>query len=274
MGAPLGDRRRPRRVFVSHPSGRTRDERTLTPSRVYLRVYLYPPCCFGVRARDRPSGRFLLLGAERTVTDRPRLSVYVDGFNFYYGAVKGTANKWCDLSALVRLLLPGNDIHRIRYFTARVQPRPTDPDVHVRQQTYIRALETIPNLSTHYGRFVQRTVRMKVAKPPPARIEVIKTEEKGSDVSLASYLLMDGFNDDFDVAAVVSNDSDLITPIKMVVDEMHREVILLNPHPQPARDLMAVASSYRAIRAGALAASQFPATLADSHGTFTKPADW
>jgi len=51
-----------------------------------------------------------------------RANVYVDGFNLYYGALKGTPLKWLDIAALCRLLLPGDTINRIRYFTARIQP--------------------------------------------------------------------------------------------------------------------------------------------------------
>jgi len=59
-------------------------------------------------------------------------NVYIDGFNFYYGAVKGTAYKWLDFSALCRLLLPTHSIQQIYYFTALVTPRPHDPDQAVR----------------------------------------------------------------------------------------------------------------------------------------------
>ena len=46
---------------------------------------------------------------------------YVDGLNFYYGAVKGTPNKWVDFEALAHLLVPHDRVEKIRYFTARVK---------------------------------------------------------------------------------------------------------------------------------------------------------
>ena len=73
--------------------------------------------------------------------------VYVDAFNLYYGALKGSPYKWLDLDALCRRLLPRDQIVRIRYFTAHVSARPGDPQQPQRQLTYIRALETIPHLS-------------------------------------------------------------------------------------------------------------------------------
>ena len=206
-----------------------------------------------------------------------RTNVYVDGFNLYYGAVKKTPYKWLDIDAMCRLLLPDNEIHRIRYFTALTQPRPGSPQVQVRQQVYLRALKTLPNVSIHLGTFRQDEKMMKVAPPAnglPPYVKVLKTEEKGSDVNLASYLLLDCFRDDFEVAVVISNDTDLITPIDMVMRELKCPVGLLNPHSKPARTLQKVAAFYKPIREGVLRASQFPESLEDATGTFTKPGEW
>lgn len=53
-----------------------------------------------------------------------RTNVYIDGFNLFYGALKGSPYKWLDLEALCHQLLPKDSIHRIRYFTAKVSARP------------------------------------------------------------------------------------------------------------------------------------------------------
>lgn len=118
---------------------------------------------------------------------------------------------------------------------------------------------------------------MRVAPPGtglPPYVKVIKTEEKGSDVNLASYLLLDGHRNDFQVAIVISNDTDLVTPIDLVVRELGLPVGLFNPHPKAARDLLKVATFYKPIRAGVLGASQFPDSMSDSAGTFSKPPLW
>ena len=46
----------------------------------------------------------------------PRTIVYIDGFNFYYGAVKGTPHKWLDLDRYFRVLRPDADLQEIKYF--------------------------------------------------------------------------------------------------------------------------------------------------------------
>jgi hypothetical protein len=103
---------------------------------------------------------------------------------------------------------------------------------------------------------------------------VMKTEEKGSDVNLATHLLHDAHMGRFDVAVVVSNDSDLLEPIKIVRNVLGKQVGILNPHPRPSRALLPHIDFIKQIRGGALGASQFPATMRDAHGTFTKPPTW
>ena len=205
-----------------------------------------------------------------------RTNVYVDGFNFYYGSVRGTPYKWLDFSKLLSLLLPPdkNSINRIRYFTALVHPRPNDPQEPQRQQTFLRALRTIPNLSIHYGTFISNPRRMPLTKPPPNTVEVLYTEEKGSDVNLATYLIFDGIEKDYEIAVVVSNDSDLVLPISMVREKLKLPVGIINPHKNQSRALAGVASFYKKVREGALRASQFPDRLTDSDGVITKPSGW
>lgn len=120
-----------------------------------------------------------------------RTNVYVDGFNLYYGALKGTPYRWLDIATLCTLLLPNHQIHRIRYFTARIQPLPNDSTKHQRQDAYLRALQTIPQATIHFGHYLKRPIRMPLVNSPnnnPQFVEVWRIEEKGSDVNLATYL--------------------------------------------------------------------------------------
>jgi len=207
-------------------------------------------------------------------------NVYVDGFNLYYCALKGTAYKWLDVAALCRHVFPRNTIHRVRYFTAQVSATPTDPDKPTRQQTYLRALGTIPGLTVHLGRFTVHEREMALAHPTPdgpRTALVVRTEEKGSDVNLATYLVRDGFKCEYEAAIVVSNDSDLIEPIRVVRDELRLPVGILNPQMDGHRvawGLRKVASFYRPLSSSALSASQFSASLQDAVGVIHKPLSW
>jgi uncharacterized LabA/DUF88 family protein len=191
--------------------------------------------------------------------------VYVDAFNLYYGALKGTAYKWLDLDALCRRLLPRDKITAIRYFTAHVSARPGDPQQPQRQLTYIRALETIPHLSVHLGHYLTNTTRMARAHRRPGQsrtVDVVRTEEKGSDVNIATYLMLDACRGACDTVVVISNDSDLKEPVAMARSEFQLKVGVVNPHP-PARRSRALQPTF-----------QYPDTLADAQGPFTKPARW
>jgi len=206
-----------------------------------------------------------------------RTFVYIDGLNLYYGALKGTQFKWLDLATLCDLMLPSFDIGQLEYFTSLVKPRPESPDQRLRQQIYLRALRTLPELRIVLGHFVRSEVRMRVAggeKSTKRYVRVVKTEEKGSDVNLASHMLRDGFLSGYEAAVLVTNDSDLLEPIRIVREELGLIVGILCPHPRPSNVLRRHASFIKPIRRGVLGASQFPDKLYDRHGIIRRPAEW
>ena len=205
---------------------------------------------------------------------------YIDAFNLYYGCLRNSPYKWLNLEAFCQLSFPNDQVKRIRYFTARVKARPNDPQQPVRQAAYLRALGTLACVTIHYGHYLQKPVMMPYATPPaggPATVLVLKSEEKGSDVNLATMLLVDAFDGDFDQAVVVSNDSDLALPIQMVQQKFHRPVIVLFPcggNRRPSYHLSQVAAASPLIATAHLAATQFPTPMTDANGQFHKPAAW
>ena len=213
--------------------------------------------------------------------DKVRTNFYVDGFNLYYRAVRGTPYKWLDLSKVCQSLTPSHQIGRIRYFTAPVQARPDNPQAHIRQGTYIRALETITNLTVHYGQFRTRRKWRPLANPIPGLphvVEIVDTEEKGTDVNLAAYLLMDALDRAYDQAVIISNDADLATPIRMVRDKLGLPMGLVNPNLDlralAPKELTDVATFVRRLRPNTLSVCQFPPQLTDANGQITKPSGW
>ena len=200
-------------------------------------------------------------------------NVYIDGFNLYYGAVKNSPHRWLNLAELCRLLLPTDQINRIEYFTARVKALPRDPDQPARQSLYLRALATIPNLEIYYGHFLSNKVWLPLADGS-GFAEVVKTTEKGSDVALATHLLHDAHMGDYDTAVIVSSDTDLIPPIRIVRQDIGKKVGLLCPHRRTRTALAKEVDFFKQIRPGVLQTSQFPDVLTDSAGDFHKPASW
>ena len=250
--------------------------------------------------------------------------VYVDGFNLYYGALKGTQFKWLNLVELVRHVLPAaHTIDKLIYFTARVSGV-LDPGAPARQQIYLNALNTLPEVEVHFGSFLAKTAwrplinlpvadkqisaptpvtlpegnllvedsqtlpvgsypmrdagkkkRHKTARPLPDAViaEVHTIEEKGSDVNLSAHLLNDAWKEMFDTAVVISNDTDLVTPIRMVTTERKKPVFVICPGRwQIAPKLKNVASRVRHIHPAMLKAAQFPDRLPNSK--ISKPTAW
>jgi uncharacterized LabA/DUF88 family protein len=188
--------------------------------------------------------------------------VYVDGFNLFYGALKRTPYRWLDVGRLCRMMLPHDSILAIRYFTARVSARPGDPQKPIRQEMFLRALRTIPNLSIHFGQFRTRPKQLPLSNTtPPKFVWVDRTEEKGSDVNLAAHLLLDGFHKRYETAVLVTNDSDLETPVRMVRKDLVLQIGILNPHPTNSSVLKQWANFTKRIRQSDIAAAQFPAIL-------------
>jgi hypothetical protein len=207
-----------------------------------------------------------------------RTIVYVDGFNFYYGAVRGTPWKWLDPTQLFRKVLgPQNALVKIRYFTAKVQPSPRDPLVNLRQEAYLRALKAhCPLVEVQFGHFLRHQVSMENANPPPRSVQVWKNEEKGSDVNLALHLLNDAWMNACDCAVVVSNDSDLAESMRLIKTQQPNKIIGLvtpgAPRRRTSRELSVHADFVRPIRTWMLQSSMLPDPIPGT--AIRKPASW
>ena len=214
------------------------------------------------------------LARQRLITN-----VYVDGFNLYYRALKDGPFRWLDLRKLTETLFPQDDVHRVHYFTARLHTRPDNPGQRQRQQAYLRSLATLPGVELHYGLFRSGVKRRRLAKPVPglpAHVLVIDSEEKGTDVNLATRLLVDGFKGEYEQAAVISNDADFAGAMRYVRDGLGLRVTLVNPDPANAspRELADAATYVKRLWKSHLRRSLLPETLRDDAGVITKPPGW
>ena len=208
-------------------------------------------------------------------------NIYVDGFSLYYGSLKETVYKWLDIGKLCNEMYPELSIKRIRYFTAKIDPRKDDPDIQDRQKAILRALRTIPNLSIVYGRYRSHYVRLPSGgdyrKGIVNLVEVFKTEEKGSDVNLAAYMMDDAYRKEIEVAVLISNDTDFLSPLKFLNGRQIKVWILsptTRPNRKPASLLINCADRADEIPVDKLRDCQFPTILKDEDGTFSKPPNW
>lgn len=204
---------------------------------------------------------------------------YIDGFNLYYGCLKGTANKWLDLQAFAQAIAPKDvTVQKIRYFTAKVKPSVRSPSAHTDQQAYLSALIAhCPLVEIHYGDFLRHPVRMENANPPPPTVEVFKTEEKGSDVNLAVHLLNDAWSKACQASILISNDSDLVEAVKLAAaqgSDVYWYPPVGNPRRYPSSELRKSVAQKRDIHGSILGRCQLPAQVNSGARTIRKPANW
>ncbi len=207
---------------------------------------------------------------------KPRTIVYIDGFNFYYGAVRGTPYKWLDMEKCFLKLRPGDDIRRIWYFTALV-----DGTKGIRQQTFLRALATKPLVQVILGKFKLKQVRCGVTNCtyPGSRIFEMP-EEKRTDVNIALQLLDDANHDRADQFIIVSGDSDLVPALEIVKTQWPKKrLVVYVPSRHPLRgaavELRNAADKHKTSPQALLKVCQFPAELPDGRGGIIhKPAEW
>ncbi len=201
----------------------------------------------------------------------------MDGFNLYYGSLKGTSFKWLDMPRLFEtILLPHHRLQLVKYFTAKVSATLFDPKKPQRQDSYLRAMKAYrPNVEVHFGHFLSHKVRMPLAHPSGDRTAatVIKTEEKGLDVNLAVHLLNDAWQGITDWAVVVTNDSDIAEALHLVKQYTAVRIGLLTPgNRRVSRQLKRHADFVRHIRDGALKRCQLPNPIPNTD--IRRPDNW
>lgn len=214
---------------------------------------------------------------------KPRAIVYIDGFNFYYGAVKNTPYKWLNFEALCTRLLKDFEILEIMYFTARMTGAK-----EIRQMTFWRALATLPLVKIVPGHFKKKSVECthhKCAFAGDRHFE--RYEEKHTDVNIAITMLDDAYQNRCDRLVLFSGDSDLVPAVKLVRRRHpEKKVIVYAPtgavddKGQPVKDRRAdeikhAATEGRDLPEVLLRLCQFPPTVHPPHGNpIAKPAGW
>jgi hypothetical protein len=206
------------------------------------------------------------VGPEEPPVASLRVHVYVDGFNLYRGGLELAGLqpgwKWLDIPGLAQRLAEERWatenplVEQLYYCTTLIDPTPTNPDGPKRQKTFINALRASDMVHVEYGRYISKVKRRPIAtrdkkgrpilvKPQgPVLIKdgadqsmndaiflvsVADREEKGSDVNVATLLLLDALQAPpaMHAAIVISNDSDL----KLPIDEVRKRlpVGVVNP---------------------------------------------
>lgn len=203
-----------------------------------------------------------------------RVIAYVDGLNLYYGLKSAGWRRyyWLDLWQLVeKFLRPNQRLGAVRYFTAAFLPDPDDPQRHIRQDAYLQALATLPDLHIQLGQMMPKSRTC-----PQCGMALASYEEKMTDVNIAVALLNDAQDDLFDVAIIISADSDLAGPITAIRRRYPgKPVIVAFPPKRASKELRSIATASLRIGRDRLRDSQFPPRIVNADGyTIAKPTQW
>ena len=213
-----------------------------------------------------------------------KVNLYIDGFNLYYGMLKGTPYKWLDLEKFADTIVASDiEVVAIKYFTARIKTFPHDPDKLLRQHYYLEVLSTLPRVQIIEGFYTKHKIKMPFYKEPciscdkaDGMASVVRLEEKRSDVNIATEMILDAMLDNnVDAFTLVSGDSDLAGPVSAIRYKLKKPVAVYNPHGGTCDELKKFASLYRNIPQDMPSRCQLPDEIPLPDGsTIHRPAAW
>jgi len=140
-----------------------------------------------------------------------KISIYIDGSNFYFSVKKKFECK-IDIEKFCKKLAGENKLIDIKYYISPVEQF-SNPEMYAEQQKFIRKLKKIKNLSITFGRLEKRK-----------RDGKIYFIEKATDVNLALDLVLDAQANIYDEAFLVSNDGDFSGAVRAVSERFGKKV--------------------------------------------------
>ena len=205
---------------------------------------------------------------------RRRVIAYIDGFNLYFGLRSSGFRRfyWLDLPRLARSLLKEDqDLVWTHYFTTRIRVAKGNSSDAKRQTDYLDVLATLDSLSIHYGHYLPKPLECRSCKQTWTAFE-----EKMTDVNIAVQLLADAYDNKFDVALLLSADSDLTTPVGFVRERFPgKTVVVAQPPGRNSLHLCRIASHSFTIGEAKFRQSQLPESVATASGfVIQRPNYW
>lgn len=210
---------------------------------------------------------------------------YIDGYNLYYGLLKGSSYKWLDLWAFARCLLKCDvDLAKVKYFTSPVKTYPHDPAAQDRQKLYLQALVAQGRVEVIHGFYTKNKALLPAVDERCAEceaskdgyVQVYKMEEKRSDVNLAIAMVTDAALNAADCFLLVTGDSDQVGTVETVRHTFNKQVVVFNPHEAVCKQLDWAASYYKNIPRDLPARCQLPDVIpvGTKGHTIHRPPAW
>lgn len=222
-----------------------------------------------------------------------RTLVYVDGFNLYFGCLRGASDcRWLDVEALVTFICraqnPKAEVVGVKYFSAMIDPKlsPRGVDSVIAQRDYWLALKAHSTCLTiiEGGYFIVSGNYHRNQKPInlTQRVEVLRPEEKQTDVNIGLHMLADATDGLCEQQILFTNDSDC-APVLSMIRERHPDMmlgvvapVLENGKSRRSSVELRKSSNWtrQTIDRVALEASQLPDSVKSSKRNIRKPEHW
>lgn len=210
---------------------------------------------------------------------RPRAVVYIDGFNFYYGAIKDTPHKWLDLQGYAERLLNEDDVLYVRYITSIMVGASSS-----RQAVFLNALSTRPKVKTVLGQFKNKSVQCTHGGCTYGGERIFQApEEKRTDVGIAVQMVDDAYQNVCDKLVLISGDSDLVPAVQLIRRRFPAKKILVytptregdSIKDRRADELTRAAGDGRRLPIALLPHCYLPETVIGRNGAeIKKPSGW
>ena len=143
-----------------------------------------------------------------------RVNIYIDGSNLYHSLRNATGRIGIDFGKFVAKLVENRRLVRAYYYNAPVD-QTKEAEIYRTQQKFFQELRKVDYLEVTLGRLIYRNW----PDEPPY--------EKGIDIKIATDMLVHGHRGNYDVAVLVSGDTDFADAIQAVKDLGHHVEVAL-----------------------------------------------
>ncbi len=140
-----------------------------------------------------------------------KISIYIDGSNFYF-SVKNKFNRKVNIEKFCKKLIGNNKLVKINYYIAPVEQF-SNPKMYAQQQSFLEKLKKIKGLNIIFGRLEKRK-----------RDGETYYVEKATDVNLALDIVLDAQADIYDEAFLISNDGDFSGAVEASIKRFKKKV--------------------------------------------------
>jgi len=163
----------------------------------------------------------------RKPTDKKRVIVYVDGFNLYHAIndIRDKNLQWPSIVGLSEEMIKSKteQLMGTIYFTAHATHIYKD-SFRAKQKEYLNTLKEI-GTEIIYGKFKKKYIYCKKCTK-----KNLHHEEKETDVNIAVRIISDAYKNNFDTTYIISGDTDLLAPIRLVLNNFpDKEIVIVGP---------------------------------------------